>query len=360
MNRENPGSCPIITLRPGGAEPGPDEELLHYLQTRRTFPFELPAALREDLTSNRHGLDGVVLHGTFNPPMATLGKWLRKIGLPYLFIPHDPYVPALMGHKRWRKAIYWKFFEKPLIEGAAAVQLLDESHEAPLRARGVRTQAIIIPNGCEVSMADELPTDARVPGSNPDDIRVLYFGRMDSHHKGLDLLINGFACALSLSPQATVTLIMTGNDWTDRAELEKLAERLGIGNHVRFTGRRPENAMTIVAEADLVILPSRFDGFGLCIVEAMLAARPVIVSSAAGVAGQVKKTGGGWITAPSAISIADTLQDALAARDRWPEMGRANRHHVLHHLTWDQIATTTAKAYREVFEVNEKQNGQQR
>ena len=235
LNRQEPGSCPIITLRPGCAQAGPDEELLHYPHTARTHPFDLPSALREDLVSNRHGLDGVVLHGTFNPPMATLGKWLRKIDLPYLFIPHDPYVPALMSHKRRRKAVYWKCFEKPLIEGAVAVQLLDESHEAPLRARGVRNRTVVIPNGCEVSMADELPPDAKIPGSNPDEIRILYFGRMDAHHKGLDLLIGGFDQALRAAPDARLTLVMTGNDWTDRSALENQAQRLGIRDKVHFT-----------------------------------------------------------------------------------------------------------------------------
>ncbi len=63
-----------------------------------------------------------------------------------------------------------------------------------------------------------------------------------------------------------VELILTGNDWTDRQFLERLSKRLGIESAVTFTGRREETAMEIVCEADLVLLPSRFDGFGLCIV----------------------------------------------------------------------------------------------
>jgi glycosyltransferase involved in cell wall biosynthesis len=228
---------------------------------------------------------------------------------------------------------------------------LDQSHEAPLRQLGSTTLTVVIPNGCELSMLDQIPADTRIPGSIPNDIRILYFGRMDRHHKGLDLLLEGFAQALQTDPEATknVTLVMTGNDWTDRQALERLASDLKISQRVRFTGRRPESAMQIVADSDLVILPSRFDGFGLCIVEAMIAARPVIASSGAGVSSHVRNAGGGWTPNPNPESIAESLLDALAARNQWPEMGHMNQAYVGNHLTWDQIAVKTDATYRELF-----------
>ncbi len=351
MNRISPGSCPILSLRKGSAETGPDEEILHYPQDASINPFRLPPKLLTDLQSNHHQLNGIVLHGTYNPPMATMSRHLKKIGLPYIFIPHDPYVPELRNHKRWRKLAYWHIFEKRMIAGARAVQLLDQSHEAPLRALGATTPTVVIPNGCELSMLDEIPANARVPGTVPNDIRLLYFGRMDRHHKGLDLLLGGFAQALQTAPSLTqnVTLVMTGNDWTDRQALERLASDLKVAHRVNFTGRRPESAMQIVADSDLVILPSRFDGFGLCIVEAMIAARPVIASSGAGVSSHVRNAGGGWTPNPNPESIAESLLDALAARKQWPEMGHMNQAYVGNHLTWDQIAVKTDATYRELF-----------
>jgi glycosyltransferase involved in cell wall biosynthesis len=348
MNRIVPGSCPIITLRPGGTEPGPDEELLHYSWQGSWNRFRLPPAMLDDLATNRHRLDGMVLHGTYNPPMAALGRHLRKIGMPYLFIPHDPYVPELTRHHRWRKLAYWHAFEKPLIEGARVVQVLDASHERYLRERGCRVPVVAIPNGCEPEMLAEIPATARIPGAG-EDVRILYFGRMDRNHKGLDLLLEAFARALRDDPEASgkVTLVMTGNDWTDRGWLELAARRLGLAGRVEFTGRREEGAMKIVAEADLVVLPSRFDGFGLCVVEAMLAARPVLVSRRAGVASHVAAAGAGWVVDPDVASISRGLCQALRCRDQWPAKGLAGQRHVLEKLTWDQVARTTLRAYEE-------------
>lgn len=348
MNRRWAGSAPIITLRTDGRPGTADDELLRYPHRPR-HPFSLPRPLRRDLEENRHGLKGVVLHGTFNPPMASVARWLRASDIPYIFLPHDPYVPELMRHNRWRKAVYWHVFEKPLIEGARAVQLLDESHEAPLRRRGCRVPVFTVPNGCDPAMLEDLVGPERVPGADPQ-VKIQYLGRMDRNHKGLDLLIEGFAAfAASADCPAGTRLVLSGNDWTDRGWLEDLAGRRGIAGRVDFTGPRPEPSLRIHAAADLVVLPSRFDGFGLTVVEAMLAARPVLVSRGAGVAGQVAAAGGGWVVEPTAEGIGQGLRDAFAARAQWPELGRRNRRHVLEHLTWDDAAVRSQEAYERYF-----------
>lgn len=349
LNRIEAGSCPILTFRPEIPPGNEQDELLHY-PVRSRHPFHVPRRLVEDLASNRHRLDGMVLHGTYSPYSAALWRVLQRVGLPHAVIPHDPYVPELTRHHAIRKAVFWKVFEKRMLDSARFVQLLDASHERYLRELGCRTPVVTIPNGCEPEMLDELPADARVPGAS-ERVRLLFFGRMDRNHKGLDLLLEGFARARERDPEALreVTLVMTGNDWTDRGQLEELAATLGIADQVEFTGRRPEGALTIVSEADLVILPSRFDGFGLCIVEAMLGRRPVLVSSRAGVADHVRRAGGGWVVEPAADSIADGLLQALDRRKEWPAMGAGNQDYVLRELTWDRVARTTAETYERYF-----------
>jgi len=118
---------------------------------------------------------------------------------------------------------------------------------------------------------------------------------------------------------------------------------------VIFTGPRPEHSLVIHSEADVVILPSRFDGFGLCIVEAMLAARPVLVSKRAGVSSHVAEAGGGWLLEPTVPGIKSALIEACQAREKWPEMGAANRDYVISHLTWKQAAEKTLAMYRRHF-----------
>jgi glycosyltransferase involved in cell wall biosynthesis len=351
MHRRWPGTCPILSYRTDGREaPAGVEVLCH--PRRGKNPFGVPAGLAQDLLANRHQLDGVVLHGTYNPPNAGLARALRRAGIPYLFMPHDPYVRELRDHHPLRKAVYWRLFEKPLIEGARAVQLLDATHEAPLRELGCRVPVFSIPNGCDPAMLDALdPENTRRPGAVEGETKLLYLGRMDRNHKGLDLLLDGFArfCAADPAAAAGLRLVLTGNDWSDRAALESMTAALGITGRVTFTGARREASIQLHSEADLVVLPSRFDGFGLTIVEAMLAARPVLVSRRAGVASHVELAGGGFLMDPTPESIQAALAAAMSRRSGWADLGEMNRDYVLHQLTWDQVAARTMAEYQRLF-----------
>lgn len=347
MNLLEPASCPIITLREDLKYVSGDEELLHYPSFSRN-PMSLPKQLLRDLKSNKHQLDGIVFHGPYHPKVAMLRRFLTKNGIPYIFVPHDPYVPELTKHHAFRKFVFWHLFEKRTIRDAKVIQILAPEHEAPLRKLGFTVPVEEIPNGCELEALSELPEKVRVPGIS-ETVRIQYMGRMDRNHKGLDLLILAFAEFMNEYPEEKVELVLTGNDWEDRQELEDLAEQKGLGDHVIFTGPRPEHSLAIHSEADIVILPSRFDGFGLTIVEAMLASRPVLVSSCAGAASHVGKAEGGWVFDPNVPDIKEAFSKALAKRSEWAKMGEANHQYVVNHLTWEQTARKTMDMYRRYF-----------
>jgi len=347
MEKIQPGSCPIISLKRALPEGYEDADILHYPSSSKN-PFHLPKQLLHDLTENVHHLNGVVLHCNYNPKAAMLRRFLQRIGMPYLFVPHDPYVPELRNHHKFRKWLFWHLFEKPTIEGAVGVQLLSDSHEQSLRDLGCKINVRTIPNGCELDTLKHLPEDAKVPGTG-DEVRIQFLGRLDRNHKGLDILIEGFSRYLTATKDPNTYLYLTGNDWEDRPVLEALAAKLGVEKQVVFTGQRLEHSLQIMSEADIVVLSSRFDGFGLCIVEGMLAARPILVSNRAGVSEHVQKAGGGWLFTPEPESVSKAIQLAMSERDQWSDMGEVNQEYVQNNLTWDHTAKVTMDAYQAWF-----------
>ena len=96
-------------------------------------------------------------------------------------------------------------------------------------------------------------------------------------------------------------------------------------------------------------MPSRFEGFGLSALEAMLAGRVVLVSDVAGIAPHVRKSGGGMAITPSVDTVKQALRELLAKRSQWKAMGMSGRQYVMDHLRWDQIGAKTLKHYREIF-----------
>ena len=342
---------PIITFR---SKPPKNPELeqgplLVRFPHKNRHPFDLPRKFLTSLNSGEFRLDGAVLHGTYSPQVFALARVLHKRGIPYIFMPHDPYVEKLRKHHAIRKYVYWHLCEKWVIANAAAVQLLSASHESTLRELGCETPVYTLANGCNPGELRKIGPNVRVPGE-AEDFVIQYLGRMDRNHKGLDLLIRGYAKFLEKTPDGSkVKLVLSGNDWEDRECLESLAGKLGLGDRIEFTGRLEDHSVVVHSRADISVLCSRFDGFGLTIVEAMLAGRPVLVSREAGIAEFVKEAEAGFVVEPDEFRIQEGLAMAWNQRGDLAAMGERGQRYVMENLTWEKVAHRSLSIYAKVF-----------
>jgi len=109
---------PVITFR-GKPPRNPSEAnppLIKFPHQRR-HPFQLPDRFLEALDTGELELDGAVLHGTYSPQAFALARALQKRAIPYIFMPHDPYVAELVNHLALRKWAYWHVCEKWVSHG---------------------------------------------------------------------------------------------------------------------------------------------------------------------------------------------------------------------------------------------------
>jgi glycosyltransferase involved in cell wall biosynthesis len=93
-------------------------------------------------------------------------------------------------------------------------------------------------------------------------------------------------------------------------------------------------------------LPSRFEGFGLAALEAMLAARVLLVSGRAGIARHVAASGCGVVVEPTLARVGEGLLALLQRRAEWRGMGLAGRRYALANLQWKNIAASALEQYR--------------
>lgn len=127
--------------------------------------------------------------------------------------------------------------------------------------------------------------------SRSDDVKVrfVFVGRL-IELKGLDLLLQAFACLLERVPEALLTLIGNG---PEQEELAILASELDCSNSVIFQGSVPyERVLSEMALHDVFVLPTRLDVFGLVISEAIACGLPVICSCYAGAAHDLVQNNG--------------------------------------------------------------------
>jgi glycosyltransferase involved in cell wall biosynthesis len=306
----------------------------------RSSTQSMPSGLRDYLVDHAEDLGAVVLNSVFNPSVYLVSRLLRRLNVPYIVAPHDPYHPSIFGTNRHLKWPYWYLREKPMLVHARAIQVLDFRHAEWLRALGIHTPVIEVLNG--YAPEDVLPEES-LEWRTSGRVRLLYLGRIDSHNKGLDILLDAFA---QLPREVDAELTLQGPDWGDRASMVRRAQRLGLGNRVHF--REPDfdvAAAKITAEYDVFCLPSRFEGFGLSALEAMLSGRVLLVSDIAGIAPHVRRAGNGLIIAPDVAAVRKGLLEMISLRPKWREMGLKGREYALGGLRWERIAAQTLREY---------------
>lgn len=115
-----------------------------------------------------------------------------------------------------------------------------------------------------------------------NNINIISIGGMDQMYKGFDILLNAFNLLIKKVPHATLTII---GDGIHKSKLEDLANYLGLGNNVLFTGQvqSGEGIRSYLNKSDLFVLASRTEGLPRVIIEAMAVGLPCIGTRVGGI-----------------------------------------------------------------------------
>jgi glycosyltransferase involved in cell wall biosynthesis len=184
---------------------------------------------------------------------------------------------------------------------------------------------------------DDLPAAWGVnpPDKVPADARVLLAVSRLTQQKGIDVAIR----ALPLLPDDTVLVVL--GEGPERAALEQLARELGVTGRVFLPGRVPDVAAWL-GRATVLVHPARWEGFGLGVLEAMLAGLPVVASHVSSLPELVVDGETGVLVQPDdpsalALGVATALEQ--------PQLGDAGRAHALREFSVAKMADRTAELY---------------
>ena len=161
-------------------------------------------------------------------------------------------------------------------------------------SRSVRTQLIKMKEISEnkgIVLYNPVSVPKKFPRNPSDQFRMVYVGRLEKV-KNIGTLLRSFAKL----KQPNLELILVG-DGRERAELKRLAAELNLGPKVIFTGFAEEPSRYL-CNADLFILPSYSEGFGIAVVEAMFLELPVLCSYVGGIPEFIEDEKNGWLFDP--------------------------------------------------------------
>lgn len=204
----------------------------------------------------------------------------------------------------------------------------------------------VIPNGVDFSKFQgepDMPVNRVKWVSNPHDFLVTAVGRMTSQ-KGFDTLLRAFPQILRSVP--TARLLMIGDGYM-KSELEGLAREEGVADSVMFSGFiNDEQLVGALKSSSVVVVPSRFEPFGIIALEAMAAGVPIVVSNVGGLAEIVEDNVDGLEVEPeNPQAIADAVVRVLSEPTLAQGLVTHSREKVKRY-GWGRAAEATQLAYR--------------
>jgi len=173
-------------------------------------------------------------------------------------------------------------------------------------------------------------------------VRIGAIGRLETQ-KGFDLLLDAFARLRQERPEAALLIVGEGSV---RGELEEAARRLAFGEAVRFAGAVPD-AGPFLRRFDLFVLPSRWEGFPLTILEAMAAGVPIVATAVDGSVEAIRHGTDGLLVPPEdAEALAKAMREALSDPAASRQRAEAARKRAKTEFSFERML----EAYRRVYE----------
>jgi glycosyltransferase involved in cell wall biosynthesis len=206
------------------------------------------------------------------------------------------------------------------------------------------SRVLVLHNGIDTSEAPGHPAGA--PPRSDGEVRLAYFGRL-SAEKGLSTLLGALAPLAERCPQVRTWIVGEG---PQRAELEALAAQLGVADRVQFLGFRPD-ARALMNEVDLVVHVPAYEGFGLVVLEAMAAGRPVVVNDSPGGLTDIVVPSETGLVVPAGdiAALVDALALLVADPAERERLGRNGRIRCEREFSARSMAERTAGLYEDVL-----------
>ena len=340
----------------------------------------LHARTRPGLGDDRGGRPGpgpapiLHAHGLWRMSVVYPAWAALRNGATLIVSPRGSLSPWAMRHHSAPKLLFWAALQRPALKRAACFHATSEQEVEDVRRLGFRQPIALVPNGIDLPALDGAAGDgapksrdgapkssdgtpksaagapesrdgapkspAGTPKSRGEDRTLLFLARLHPV-KGADALIDAWRMVQDRFP--AWRLVIAGNDIDGRGSsgyadvLRSRAAERGA-ERVRFAGElRGDAKWEAYRDADLYVLPSHSESFGVTVAEALAARTPVIATRATPWRALAAR-GAGWCIETGPEPLAETLRYALA-RDsaELHEMGQRGRRWMAADYAWPEI-----------------------
>lgn len=280
--------------------------------------------------------DCVHLHGIWSPKLARCFLAWRQRGVPCIVSPHGMLDPWALSHKWLKKRVAWHVYQKRLLDRAVLLHGTSEREVRQFKTLGLKPPSALVPWGVNTP-------PPRGPIGRRGERTALFVGRIHPV-KGLPMLIEAWG---RVRPVGWKLRIVGPDEAGHRTEMEATVRQVGVASVVEFAGELTGPAkVAAYASADLFVLPSYAENFGMVVAEALAHSLPVVTTTGTPWS-LLPARGCGWCVAPTVDHIAQVLSTATALDDETLRaMGTRGREWVANEFNWQQAANKMKAAYQ--------------
>lgn len=289
---------------------------------------------------SRGKCDIVHNHGMWHMSTIYPAEAASRYDVPLVWSPRGSFAPWAMRHGSKAKAPFWALLQRPALVQCNCFHATALTEYRDIRRLGFRQPVCVIPNGIDLR---PLPVREKGPFRT-----LLYLARLHPV-KGLENLLEAWAKVEAAFPDWQLRIV--GDDSGDYGSdgygryLHARADRLDL-KRFEFAGAKyGEAKFREYRNADLYVLPSFTENFGITVAEALSMETPVIASHGAPWAELSAKNAGWWV-ANSPAALADCLSEALSMPPRaLSNMGGRGREWMAYDFDWSRIGDSMNAVY---------------
>jgi glycosyltransferase involved in cell wall biosynthesis len=282
-------------------------------------------------------------HGIWLPSNIAVYRHARRMALPLVISARGMLKPWALRQKWFKKKIAWYLYQKKALNYASAIHATATSEAEQCRELGFDQPIAVIPNGVEFPES--------LPAKQENDKKIVLCVSRMHPKKGLADLLSVWAGIRDEGWQ----LVIAGPDEDGyRTQLENQVVAMNVQS-VTFTGNLGDvEKWQAYANADLFVLPTHGENFGVVVAEAMAAGLPVITTVGAPWKLLEDKKCGWWIDI-GVGPLQATLRQAMALSDtQRQEMGQRGKEICYERFSWNRIALEMNRVYEYLLLGSEK------
>ena len=286
--------------------------------------------------------DVVHVNCCWMPACAFTQKWAQALGYKVVLTPHGMLEPWIMARHHWTRKLpaLW-FYQKAAVMKADVLHATAESEKENLLKLGYNDRIKIIANGIDVE-------DIEMKSSWKRNKEILFLSRVHVK-KGINFLLEAVAQLKEQMEGYVIRIAGEGDDiYID--ELKQLTVRLGISKLVIFEGGVYGNSKwELFRQADLFILPTHSENFGIVVAEALASGTPVVTTMGTPWS-EVESRRCGWWTEVGTEATVQALRNFLSLTENELEkMGRNGRKLVEEKYSAHKVAEEFVEMYKSIL-----------